>query len=113
MTTQEAQSFLASQLPEEIYISKSILNTGEEQQRFFWRFRGLVENTEWDYIARQVELKLPEKLKRKYGTVMFDKCIWPQFSEVPDKNGGDIEFAAITPDYLTRATVLKEVLSLL
>jgi hypothetical protein len=96
LTPQQAQRFLASKLPETLTIYK---NPSTKLTTIFWvnddpRFVERVHDTEWDYIARQVELKLTHQKKQTLALLLIDQC---------GTHG------AIFSDYITRATALKEI----
>jgi hypothetical protein len=107
MTTQEAQHFLASQLPEKIIFSRWTYHDAGELLHIIWKNNhGLVRDTEWDYIARQVEAKLTEEQFRQYR----DKLRKIYDSDTNRASSLVFTIWLIKLDYLTRAAAMKEVL---
>jgi hypothetical protein len=108
MTPTKAQAFLASQLPERVQIMH--WTSRPEVREIIWQSGWQVKETEWDYIARQVESKLPyEKL------VDYERKLWALWiGTLDDEYVPEIYFRIwlIKLDYLTRATALKEVLEI-
>jgi hypothetical protein len=105
-TTTEAQAFLASQLREKVQ-RFSWYHQGNALYHYQWTLgKYPIKDTEWDYIARQVEAKLTEGQLADYEDKLFK--LWSNIIPVTTDKKHNIWLIKL--DYPTRATVLKEVL---